>query len=525
MDLGLRWEIPGVYHERHNLGTVLLPNATDPLSVPGYGLKGQLALLGSQQYGDTATLDEKFNLFAPRIGVAYHVNPNTVLRAAYSITYPPSDLFAGAAPVSSPVNLATTNMVTSLDNGLHPYNYLSSPFPTGGTPGNTAQTINQPSGRNPAGLAALEGQAITGSVPGQPYSNTQQWNLNIERQFRDRASLQIGYLGAKGTHLPLDAGLVGLGLDQLPDQYDSMGAALATQVANPFYGKVSTISSLGEPTVSAGQLLRPYPQFTNVINTTPFLGSSTYHSLQVQGQVRLGGGATIISNYQWSKSLSNTDTLNSFLESGSVGSVQDFDNLKAEKSLSSFNVAHRFVTTYILDLPVGKGKRFLGNIGDGLNRVVGGWGVNGITTFQTGFPLVLTATANSLNTYYGAGTIRPNIVPGCNAEKGGSSQSKAATTWFNTACFTTPADYTFGNENRVDPQLRAAGVANWDAAIFKKTQLHDKMFFEIRLEGFNIFNRVQFGTPGTQIGGLFVGTVSSTANNARVAQLAGKFTF
>jgi hypothetical protein len=79
------------------------------------------------------------------------------------------------------------------------------------------------------------------------------------------------------------------------------------------------------------------------------------------------------------------------LESGTVGTVQDYTNLRAEKSLSTFNVAQRFVTTYILDLPIGQGKLFFRNVGAGLNRVIGGWGINGITTLQSGFPLVLTA--------------------------------------------------------------------------------------------------------------------------------------
>ena len=522
---GLRWEIPGVYHERHNLGTVLQPNATDPLNVTGYNLKGQLALVASPQYSATGTLDEHFGLFAPRLGVAYQVDPKTAFRAAYGITYPPSDLFTGASPSASQVNSATTTMVTSVNGGLTPYNTLSSPFPANGTVGNTAQTVNEPTGRSAGGLTALEGQTISGPTPGQRYSYTQQYNVNMERQFGQRASLQIGYLGSKGTFLPLNAGTVGLGLDQLPDQYDSRGNALLNQVANPFAGKVSNLSSLNGATVTAGQLLRPYPQFTNVVNTTPFLGASTYNSLQVQSQVRLGGGGTIISSYTWAKLLSNTDTLNSYLESGTVGSVQDYTNLRPEKSLSTFNVEHRFVTTYIADLPFGRGRLFLNNLNGGLDRIVGGWGFNGITTFQTGFPLAITAQANSLSNYFGAGTIRPNIVPGCNANPQASSQQKAATTWFNTACFTQPADFTFGNENRVDPSLRAAGIANWDAAVFKKTQIRDRINLELRMEVFNLFNRVQFGSPGTQIGGHGVGTVSSTANSPRVAQIAGKVTF
>jgi hypothetical protein len=215
-------------------------------------------------------------------------------------------------------------MVTSVDGRLTRLNTLSSPFPEGGTPGNVNQSINQPAGRSQAYLTSLEGQSISGPVPYEPYGYVQQWNLNVERQLGSSASARIAYLGSKGTHLPLStpAAVGGFGLDQLPNEYDAMGNDLLAPAPNPFEGKVSNMRSLNGPTVPTGQLLRPYPQFSNVANTTPFSGFTLYNSLQLRLQKRFDGGGTIIASYSWTKIISNTDTLLGFLESGSVGSSE-----------------------------------------------------------------------------------------------------------------------------------------------------------------------------------------------------------
>ena len=105
--------------------------------------------------------------------------------------------------------------------------------------------------------------------------------------------------------------------------------------------------------------------------------------------------------------MGTVDTRTGFLEGNTTGGIQDTNNLAAERSLESFDVPHRLVLNYSLNLPIGKGQKWLGGAGTGLNRVIGGWRLSGITTFQSGYPIALSAQTNDLATSFGAGGVAP----------------------------------------------------------------------------------------------------------------------
>jgi hypothetical protein len=233
--------------------------------------------------------------------------------------------------------------------------------------------------------------------------------------------------------------------------------------------------------------------------------------------------------YTNSKLLTNTDTLTSWLEgsTGGVGQVQNWNNLKGERSLSSQDVSQRMVISYVLDLPFGHGAKFLGAASGVTDKVVGGWGVDGVTTFQRGFPLKITWAGPSTpleSANLGVSNVRPNIVAGCGKSTGGRKVDQ----WFNTNCFSAPPAWGFGSESRVDPTLRADGIKNFDFAVFKRTKLSERFGIEFRTEFFNLFNHPQFGFPGSgYVSGNSngFGKVTSQANNPRLIQFAGKFIF
>jgi hypothetical protein len=252
---------------------------------------------------------------------------------------------------------------------------------------------------------------------------------------------------------------------------------------------------------------------------------STYNSLQATVTRRFQGGGTLLVAYTNSKLLSNTDTLTSWLENGStggVGQVQDWNNLKGEKSLSSQDVSQRLVISYVLDLPFGHGKAFLSGMSGVADKVVSGWGVDGITTLQRGFPLKITYAASTPleGANLGVSNVRPNVVAGCDKKAGGGTVAK----WFNTSCFAAPPDWGFGSESRVDATLRGDGAQNFDFAVFKRTTIAEKMGVEFRTEFFNLFNHPQFGIPGQGFNGTPTGNgfgqVTSTIGNPRLIQFA-----
>jgi hypothetical protein len=519
LNLGLRWEYPGQFKEAHNSAAVFLPTATDPLGTTvGLPLTGLVAPVASSAYPDRAIHPRDWKLFAPRVGFAYRWNDQTVVRGGYAIAYLPSDVVFGNAPWTTPPNLATTVMTTSLDGGITPSAVLSNPFPAG---------LVQPQRNTTNVEASVLGSIPQLPVPKQPAPYVQQWNLAIQRQLPGNTAFELGYAGSKGTHLPLDSVVGGFPfyqVDQIADSYLSLGTQLVQQVANPFYGKVpATAGILAQPAIARGQLLRPYPQYSGVNNTSNMGGDSSWHSMQTKVERRFKGGGTLLGTYTWSKLIGNVDSVTTWLDGG-VGTIQNWNNPHGERSIASFDVPHRATISYILDLPFGHDRKYGAHVPTAVNAFIGGWGFNGTTTFQTGFPLLLTAQPTTLSSSFGGGTPRPNVVIGCNSLIGGAAQSRLSK-WFNTGCFTQPGAFTFGNEPRADGHIRAAGIANWDVAFVKDVYSSERVKVRFDTQFFNIFNRVQFNPPNTQLGNSLFGQVTAVRNQPRLIQFALRATF
>jgi len=512
VNVGMRLEVMGSFFERFDRLAVFQPGAVDPLGQQvNMSLKGQLALVNSPAYPDRHQLGPAKAELAPRVGVAYTVAKNTVVRSGYGITrVSPEQIDYSLAPFQSPINAATTTMNPSLNGGLTPFNTLSNPFPEG--------LINPP-GHDIAALRRYEGQSFNSPIPDPPFTYVQQWNLEVQQQLRSGLALNVGYAGSKATHLPYYRMVI----NSLSPQSMALGSALLKTVANPFYGVLpSTAGTLAQPTITAGQLLRPYPQFLDVSNSAPDQGDSSYHSMQVRLVQRFHTGGTFQAAYTWSKLLSNTDTLSNWLEAGhGVGGVQNPYNLRLEKALASFDVRSRLIISYVLDLPVGTGKKFLGNTRGVAGKIVSGWGLTGVSTFQSGLPLALTTSSNTTGSMGGGS--RPNVISS-NTTIEGSPQSRIYQ-WFNTAAFAQPAAFTFGNEPRTDPKCRSDGIGNWNVTIVKQTSITERTRLEFRTEFFNLMNHVQFADPGMALGNPQFGIVSASMNQPRLVQLGLRLSF
>ncbi|MCX6627592.1 MAG: TonB-dependent receptor, partial [Candidatus Solibacter sp.] len=449
VNYGVRWELPISWTERFDRATVLLPYADNPLAKTlGLPLKGSVGLVNSPDRADRHVLDFPWKLFSPRFGIAYRVTNQWVIRTGFGITYLPNDVVFNASPANSPVNAINTTWVPTADGGVTAATTMSNPFPTG---------LNQALGHNPSFLSQLIGQNVNSPLASNPYAYNEQWNFNVQRELKDGLLIEVAYAGAHGVHLPTG----NQQLNQLPDQYLSLGSKLQQQVPNPFYG-LTTIGTLATPTVAYGQLLRPYPQYTGYSMQMPTNRNSSYQSLQAKLEKRFRSAGSILAAYTWAKVIADTETTTNYMESNTGGgsyTVQNYNNLRLERSLGAFDVPQRLVVSYVLDLPLGKGKKFLGGATGVADKLVSGWGFNGISTFQSGFPLSF-KTTNNLTNSFGGGS-RPNVVAGCNPALSTPAQS-SLTKWFDTGCFSQPASFTFGTAARVDPKVRGAGINNFD---------------------------------------------------------------
>ena len=517
LNLGVRYDLQGPWSERFDRIDILLPTAENPLAGPtGLPLRGRLGLVKSSDWESRNPVDMSKKMFNPRFGFAYRLGDKTVVRGGYGLFWLPSDVKWNDSPNNNIINTISTPWVATLDGGLTPFDRLSNPFPTG---------IVQPPGRNPSFQQTLLGKGISAVVTSSPYSYAQQWNFNIQRELPDGTLIDAAYAGSRGVHLPAHT----QNLNQLPDQYLSLGAALQDQVPNPFSGLI-TSGTLAAPTVARGQLLRPFPQYTGVAIDEVTNRNSIYHSLQVKLEKRLRGGGTILASYTVAKLISDTDTLTGWLEASSSTGWGDSNsnNLRAERSLVGFDVPQRFVLSYVLDLPFGKGQKY-GNGASGVGgKLISGWGINGITTFQSGFPLFLGAP--DLSNSFG-GFSRP-VNNGQSAKKTGPAQGRL-NEWFDTSVFSEAAPFTFGNVSRTLPDVRTHGINNWDLAIFKNTKFgpEERFGVQFRTEFFNLANRTQFGYPNQSCcrppfgSNTSFGVVSSQANFPRLVQFALRFSF
>ncbi|MGA9668005.1 MAG: TonB-dependent receptor [Terracidiphilus sp.] len=543
LNLGLRYEYQSPWSERYNRQSYFDPTAIDPLASAAVGTPGgpTTAVLGAVGLVNSSTRSSRYNLeenkvgVAPRIGFAYSLTPNTVLRGGYGIFWIPLDASWATNPLNDPANSIQTEYTGNNGNPNLPTNTITTPWINFVQP--PGASIDAKTGLPLVAVDEEGASSPTFENPNYGYGYMQQWNFDIQRTLWGGWFTDIAYAANKGTHLPV----YNQQIDQLGDNYLAQAAqqaaagqtvAIAQSVPNPFAATSAPGSFMSSPTTSRGNLLLPFPQFNGLNYAGAGNFGSTYNSLQATLQKRFKGGGTLLASYTWAKLLSNTDTITSWLEPGGKGGVQDWNNLRAEKSLSSQNVPQHLIISYVLDLPIGRNKAYLSNLSPLADKVIGGWGVDGVTTFQSGFPINIGSGGNGAN-YYG-GSLRPDVVAGCNKATPGSGAARVLSGlaggvgWINPACFKTPAPYTWGNEPRVD-SLQASGIDNWDFAAFKHTTFGpgEKLGFEFRVELFNTFNRVQFAPPSNTTGSATFGEIlgQGQMNNPRLVQFAGKVVF
>ena len=493
LNLGVRYDIDVPRTERYDRMNYFDPVARSPLAgqVAGFpDLKGGVVFVGVDgnsryQYNwDT-------NNIAPRLGISYQVTPRTVVRGGYSHIYGPSN--QGAQGTVGPFGFRTENLwVTSID-GITPLNLLRNPYPNGFVP----------SPGSSQGLLTQAGANLQAPLQDTPSPWTIQYNVNVQRELPWSMFVEVAYVGTRGYDLS-SVGEGGLSLNQLDPQYMSLGSQLNQQVTNPFYGIVNN-GVLTQPTVARGQLLRPYPQFTDVIPLYASGAKSEYHALQMTGRKRLSQGLMFEGSY-------------TFAQAREIGmSHQNSYNLDASWALASYDIRHRFVISYLYELPFGRNRRFGSGASTLVNAIIGGWQFNGITTLQSGTPLAI--TANNTAGIFGART-QPNN-NGNDPRLSGPVEDRL-NRYFDTTVYSQPAAFTFGNEPIFSPVLRAPGLRNFDLSFFKNFEVSSGITAQFRVEALNAFNTVQFSGPNTSVTSTSFGVITGQANAPRQLQFGLK---
>ena len=494
LNLGIRYDLDSPRTERHDRMNYFDGQARSPLGgkVAGYpDLRGGLvfvAVNGASRH----QFPWDRNNWAPRAGLAYQIDSRTVLRMGYAHVFAPSAQAAHGNPGNMGFRI-DNQWVTTLD-GVTPFNLLRNPYPQGfRSPAGAADGLLTQAGAN---LDAMLRDTIT------PWN--MQWNFSLQRELPGDMMLEAAYVGNRGLQLARN-GNSGLNINQLDPQYLSLGSKLNELVPNPFYGIVDN-GILVAPTVSRAQLLRPYPQFTDILPLYSSGASSIYHSLQVSLSKRLSHGLQLETAYTWSKNID-------------VGTThQNSYDLGADRSITDINIPHRLVMSYVYELPFGRGRRFGTDVHAALNWLLGGWQFNGINTFQSGGTISISAnnTAGLFNS-----KTRPNN-NGKSAKLSGPVHERLDR-YFDTSVFSQPAPFTFGNLGERLPDVRTDGVRNFDLSLFKEFKPTERLRAQFRTEWLNAFNTPRFSGPNTTVTSTTFGVISGQANNPRQIQFGLKF--
>ncbi|MBZ5616485.1 MAG: carboxypeptidase regulatory-like domain-containing protein [Acidobacteriia bacterium] len=558
VNLGLRWDINTPRHEATGAQSVLSLTATNPAS------SGQP---GALIYGRSATgAKTYYKALGPRIGFAYSPDrtPGTVFRGAYSIYYAPltySD-FGGSLSSGTTANPGFQNV----DN-FTPIQSWDVGFPSYPAPSNTQDPTLTTFSPNPGG------PNFVASGYGRP-GMVQNWTFQVQHQLAPDLIMSLGYVGQHATRLLSNLTQV----NALNPQYFYLGDALNDRVdGSDGKNGPTVLAQLGKTVPSwfvpgwgsgnatIAQLLRPFPQYSNITTSCCLenSGQSTYHALQAVLERRFRNGLNLLASYTFSKTITDADTAFP-VETGfnsNVFGAQNPYNLKGEKSVSYQDIPHTFVISYLYELPMGHGKKYLNH--GVASKVAGGWQVSAIQRYQAGSPAIINEYATSAPST--ANNFRFSLIPGQSVfgphpvqwtpalDNGWNSGCHEVNGIFqsnylpgtgpgpvNCAAFADPSalnpnpdgsvsQYRFGNLPTAVSWWRSPGFNNEDVSVIKRTTVHEGQSILVKFDIQNVFNRHTFGgidgNPFDSFFGVAGGGGHSVINNPRTIQATIRYEF
>jgi len=413
--------------------------------------------------GNGSIVHNTYDNIQPRLGIAYQLRPNTVIRATGG------RFFDNWAAIQQ---LATNYQGNWPDTAFLGANNLNHTVPDAFA----QDPLNLGSGAQIVPAATPFTQVNFMIDPYYKNAYSFQWNLGVEQQIGPNTVLEADYVGSHSSRL--DSG------------------AIRNTAIIPGPGPIAP--------------RQPFPYITPT-NYDKSISNSNYHALQAKARTIIGRKLTLLGAYTWSKTIDIG--CDGFF--GTEGcSVQDVYHLRRDRSVAGFDIPQLLSTSFVYQLPIGRGER-LGLSNPILNAVAGGWGVSGIFTTRSGQPFNAAASGDIANVGAANG-IRPNRTCS-NPYSPGRGQN-----YLNTACFASPAAFNFGSEGRND--LRSPHVTNLDFSLVKAFSIpvSKETSLQFRTDFFNLFNQAPLGVPDTNINDTNFGRITSTATTEREIQFALK---
>ncbi len=507
LNLGLRYELESPMTERYNRAvygfdpTAAQPfsaqvkanyalNPTPEISASAFSVNGGLTFAGVN--GNSRALYARdTNNVMPRFGFAYSANPKTVVRGGYGIYF--GSLGTRMQDAIQTGFIQNTTVIPTLDGGQTFSATLGSLFPNGFLPAVGSA----------AGALTNMGNALTFNPYHPVAARLQKFQVDIERELPGQVLLDIGYMGARDNDLEIVRSL-----SALPDQYLSTTGVrdqatinyLTANLPNPFTTPEFNGTGRAGSVISRAALLSPFPQFTSV-SAYDYDGKASYNAMNVRIEKRFSHGFMAQANYTFSKFIEST----SYLNPG--------DPLPT-RAISNQDFPHHVSISGILELPFGKGRKFLSSSHSVAGVVLGGWQLAPVYTYQSGAAI---GFGNSLLTC----PISQVPISGKNNDK--------VYQWFNTSCFNRVSSQQLANNLiTLSPRfggIRADAYNYFDASIMKSTRIHERLAVEFRVEVLNLLNQVTFAAPNTSPTSTSFGQVTAQSNVPRRMQFTLRLQF
>ena len=484
-NIGARWTLHFPSTEKTNQGAVfnLATQQLDFLGVNGYPRSAREIHWGN---------------VAPRIGLAFRAAPSTVIRSGFGI------VFIDQSGITTPFTTPQFPFIQSVTQKTQ--DSVNSAFRLSSSP--SVEPI-------PLTPSAGLGQNVYTAkrTAGSGYS--EQWNIAVQHAITHNLSIDIAYVGSHIVHV----GIPDSNLNQLTAAQLAQGltnpASLTAKVANPYYGQLPASSSLNTPTITAAQLLKPFPRFLNIATYRNNSGNTNYNAIEAKVEQRFNHGIYLLFAYTHSKLIDDASSVfsSTVLSSPNSSSLIAADTFNPVRERDSSNGDMPNVTSLsaIYDIPAGRGHRIAsGPVSD---KLLGGWALNAILQLESGMPVTVTQATNN-NAPEGFVLQRPNLV----ANPSLPPAQRTPARFFNTAAFATAPAFVIGSASR-NP-VRGPANRNLDLALVKHTHLGEHVEMELRAEVFDVTNTPAFGQPNGSFGSAAFGSITTTTTDPRVAQFA-----
>ncbi len=514
LNLGLRYEFEQGLKERNNSITVGFDRERSfPVQAPGLTLKGGLMYAGVDGY-PTNQSDPSATKFAPRVGFAWKLDTKGVLRGGYGIFYSPNQYaFPNENRLGTRGFTAVTSYLASADGFLTPCATctLTNPFPAG---------IEKPGG-SALGLLTGAGGDLHFIDQFRKSAYVHQYSVEYQRELPAHTVASVGYAGSRSQNLVVGGTNSNtVNINQVDTRHFSLGSGLLNTVENPMFGN-AVFGALGrQRTVARGQLLRPYPQFLNVLAHQVSAGFARYNSLFLKFERRFSRGWGVNINYTYSVNKDNLFGETNYFSRNSTSALNNYD-LVAEYAKAILDTPHRLNISGIYELPFGKDKRWVS--GGGVADVfVGGWSVAAVSSYQSGFPAAIVQNNNNSRLF--GSSQRPNLVAGADPKTSGSTTSRLGG-WFNPAAWTEAPPFTFGNSPRTNTRVRTPFKKNWDIAFQKNQRLTERFNLQLRAELINALNDPNLLGPVVLFGRSDFGLVNQVGGFPRLLQVMARVHF